>query len=387
MKPIPFAKPYVGAAEIRQVSRAIRSGWLTTGCLTAELEARFQERVGVRHALTVNSATAGLHLALEAVGVRAGDKVITTPFTFTATAEVIRYLGAEPLFADILPDSPLIDPQQIRRLATQPGVKAIIPVHFGGEACNLREINQICLENDLVCIEDAAHAFPARVDGNYVGTGGTIGVYSFYATKTLTTGEGGMVVTNRDDLAQRIRIMRLHGIDREVWSRYTSRKPQWEYDVVAPGYKYNLTDIASAIGLAQLQKADAMNQKRRRIAQAYTQALSDLRQITLPRWNDAHSWHLFTVQIEPRSTDAETLRCRNNWIEALAARGIGTSVHYKPLHLMSYYREHCRFQPDDFPNSTHRYVRTFSLPIYPGMTKAQIGYIIKTVRELDRHAL
>lgn len=387
MKKIPFARPYVGRDELRLLNKAVRSGWLTTGKLTLEFEETFAQTIKCDHALAVNSATAGLHLSLEAMGVGLGDKVITTPYTFTATAEVIRYLGAEPLFADIEENSSLIDPIQIRKLATQQGVKAIIPVHIAGEPCKIKEITQICLENDLYCLEDAAHAFPAKHKKNYLGSQSDVGVYSFYATKTLTTGEGGMVVTNNKKIADRIKIMRLHGINRDVWDRHTSDSANWEYDIVAPGYKYNLTDIASAIGLIQLTKAEKMLKMRTQIAKTYFSQLSDLPNLHLPFWNEDSSWHLFILQIQEQGSFEKNHQLRNKWIEKLAEKGIGTSVHYKPLHLMTYYKERYNFKPEDFPNSLNRYSRSFSLPIFPGMKKNEVQYIITTIRELVKNGI
>lgn len=381
---IPFALPSLGTEEENAVLRVLRSGWLTTGKETKSFESEFADTIGIREAVSVNSATAGLHLALEALGIGRGDRVITSPYTFTATAEVTRYLGAHPVFVDIEEDSFNIDPdlleKEIRKWRRKP--KAVIPIHIGGHPCRMNEIMRIAKAKNMAVVEDAAHAFPVPTQEGYLGTVGDVGVFSFYATKTITTGEGGMVVTSRADLAERIRIMRLHGIDREIWDRYTSKKPSWKYAVVDAGFKYNLTDLASAIGREQLKKAFVFREERARIATEYTVAFRDRDYIILPPASDNHAWHLYILRLVPELLSIT----RDEFIEELSRAGIGTSVHYIPLHIMPYYREKYGLKPDDFPRSLSRFRQVVSLPIYPGMTEVQIQYILKTVLRIgDNH--
>jgi dTDP-4-amino-4,6-dideoxygalactose transaminase len=260
---LPFALPLLGDDEITEVTDTLRSGWLTTGSKTAQFEKDFSQFIGADNALAVNSATSGLHLALEAIGVGQGDKVITTPYTFTATAEVIRYLGADPVFVDIDPKTFNIDPEKIKEIATQhDNIKAIMPVHFAGQSCEMDAIREIADKYDWKIVEDAAHALPTTWQGEMVGTLSDITVYSFYVTKTIATGEGGMVVSNNEDYIKRMKVMRLHGISRDVFDRYTSDKPSWFYEIVEPGYKYNMTDIAASLGIHQLKRAREFQQRR-----------------------------------------------------------------------------------------------------------------------------
>lgn len=375
---IPFHRPSLGAEEEAAVIAVMRSGWLTTAGEAQAFEQEFAQAVGVEHAIAVNSATAGLHLALEAVGTGPGDLVVTTPYTFTATAEVIRYLGADPLFVDVLPEDLTIDPAAVAvACRTHDRVRAILPVHFGGHPCRMEALTAVAREHGVPLIEDAAHAFPARSSGQALGTFGTCGVFSFYATKTITTGEGGMAVTNDETVARRMRVMRLHGIDRDVWDRYTSERPSWEYDVVAPGYKYNLPDLLAAIGRVQLRKAESMRDARAAVADRYRAGLAGCDYLQLPPESDESSWHLFVIRVgEQAGIARDTLRTR------LADAGIATSLHYKPIHLFSYYRDRYRLSRDDFPVSLQAYERALSLPIYPGLGEAQCAYVCRSIREI-----
>ena len=378
---LPFALPSIGQEEEEAVLRVLRSGWLTTGKETRAFEQEFASRVDSPWALAINSATAGLHLSLEALGIGPGDTVVTSPYTFTATAEVVRYLGAELLFSDITPGGFNIDPQTLRetlRRAEKDGhrLKALIPVHIAGEPCRMKELQDIAGKFNLAIVEDAAHAFPVRSDdGRWTGTSGRTGVYSFYATKTITTGEGGMVVTDDEKIAARIRTMRLHGIDRSIWDRYTSNKAQWAYSVVEAGYKYNLTDLAAALGRVQLKKAASFLERRKEIAAAYTEAFQNLPELDIPRTSGDHAWHLYILKVSRDSGIS-----RDNLIETLRQRGIGTSVHYIPLHLMPYYRDRYSFSPGDFPNAMDTYSRCLSLPIYPKMDESQVDRVIQAVK-------
>ncbi len=378
---IPFALPSLGEEEEKAVLRVLRSGWLTTGKETKAFEQEFSNYIKTGNALAVSSATAGLHLALEAAGIRSGDKVITTPYTFTATAEVIRYLGADPLFIDIDSSTYNIDPALLtRKIAQHRGVKCILPVHIGGKPAAIEEIIAVKEKYDITVIEDAAHAFPLALDGKFLGTWGDAGVFSFYATKTMTTGEGGMVVTDNDEFARRIAIMRLHGIDREIWNRYTSEKASWQYSVVEAGFKYNMPDILAAIGREQLKKSALFLSRRAHIAQYYEKELRDLDFLVLPEPSPDHAWHLFIVRLHEDKCSID----RNTFLERLREKGIGTSVHYIPLHIMPYYRKKYGLKPEDFPVSLQVYKTAFSLPIYPGLTEEQCSRIVAAVRSIGK---
>ncbi|ANY17997.1 DegT/DnrJ/EryC1/StrS family aminotransferase [Bordetella pseudohinzii] len=388
---IPFALPDIGEEEIQVVADAMRSGWLTTGPNAKAFEQEFAAYLGDDlQAIAVNSATAGLHLALEAIGVGPGDEVITTTHTFTASAEVARYLGAEPVLADIDPATLCISPAAIERAIT-PRTKAIIPVHYGGLSCDMDSILDIARRHGLRVIEDAAHALPASWQGVRIGAlQSDLTVYSFYATKTLATGEGGMVVTRDPALAKRCRVMRLHGIDRDAFDRFTSNKPAWYYEIVAPGFKYNLTDTAAAMGRVQLRRVQAMRDRRAAIAAAYDQAFADLPLVLPPcpgrtpgvqsrphRGDDEHAWHLYVIRLQPQAP----LR-RDDFIVRMTENGIGCSVHYVPLHLQPYWRDRYQLTPGMFPHSQAAFETMVSLPLYSRMSQAQVDKVIRTVREL-----
>ncbi|BDD92206.1 LPS biosynthesis protein [Pandoraea sp. NE5] len=375
---LPFAQPEIGEAEIAEVVDTLRSGWVTTGPKTKQFEADFAAFLGGGvEAIAVNSATAGLHLALEAVGVGPGDQVITTTHTFTATAEVIRYLGADPVFVDVDPNTLCIDIDGMERAIT-PATKAILPVHFGGRAADMQRIIAIAKHHNLRVVDDAAHALPATSNGELIGAMDTDAtVFSFYANKTITTGEGGMVVTRHPEVAKRAKIMRLHGISRDAFDRFTSTAPSWYYEIVAPGFKYNMTDVASAIGLHQLKKAHAFHERREAIATRYNEAFADLPMVLPPlaAKGDVHSWHLYVVRL----TDASPLN-RDALIEHLFKQGIGCSVHYIPLHLQPYWRDRYRLSPEMFPVSHDIYTRTLTLPLYTKMTDEDVERVVSVVR-------
>jgi dTDP-4-amino-4,6-dideoxygalactose transaminase len=376
---LPFALPDIGPEETNEVIACLKSGWLTTGKRVAQFESDFSDYIGAKHALAVNSATAGLHLGLEAAGVREGDEVIVPVCTFTATAEVVRYLGADPVFVDIEAKGLNLDVAQLKAAIT-PKTKAIMPVHFGGQSCDMNSIMDLAHRHGLKVIEDAAHALPCTYDGRRIGTIGHATAFSFYATKTLSTGEGGMVTTDSDEIAKRIRIMRLHGIDRDVWDRYTSKKPSYYYEVVAPGFKYNMPDLMAAIGIHQLRKAERFYERRRAIAGRYTEAFKGLplRTPETLKPGDRHSWHLYVIQLELESIGMS----RDEFIEAMTACGVGTSVHFIPLHLHPYWRERYRLQPEDFPQALEYFQRAVSLPVYPSMTDADVEHVIEAVKTI-----
>lgn len=377
---IPFALPEIGEDEIAEVVDSLRSGWVTTGPKTRRFEQEFAAFLGGGcEAVSVNSATAGLHLALEAVGIGAGDEVITTPYTFTATAEVVRYLGADPVFVDIDPDTLNIDVTKIEAAITE-RTKAIIPVHFAGLACDMDAILRIAKRHGLKVVEDAAHALPARINGKLVGTlESDATVFSFYATKTITTGEGGMVVTRDPAIAARCRVMRLHGISRDAFDRYVSKKPSWQYEVVAPGFKYNMTDIAASLGIHQLKKAGRFQQKRQAMAERYNRELAGL-PLRLPPdapAGDLHAWHLYVIRLHEDAPVG-----RDAFIEAMARRGIGCSVHFIPLHLQPYWRDTYGLKPEDFPQAQEVFRHAVSLPLYTRMSDGDQARVIAGAREI-----
>jgi dTDP-4-amino-4,6-dideoxygalactose transaminase len=374
---LPFALPDIGEEEIAEVVDTIRSGWLTSGPKTQRFEQQFAKYVGAKHAIAVNSATAALHLSLEAIGVGPGDKVIVPVHTFTASAEVVRYLGADVFFVDVDTEHFCLDVNAVSSaLETDPSIKAILPVHFGGQTCDMDALRVLADKHDVFIVEDAAHALPATNSGNTVGSIGDLTAFSFYATKCVATGEGGMVTTDNDAWAKRLRAMRLHGISSDVFDRYVSDKPKWYYEVIAPGFKYNMTDVAAAIGIHQLAKADLNQKKRAAIALRYQLAFADL-PVSCPFErveDDLHSWHLFVLQL-----DCTQHTERDQFIERMSEAGIGTSVHYVPLHLHPYWRDRYSLSPTDFPNSTAVYQRCVSLPIYPSMTEDDVQSVIDAV--------
>ncbi len=375
---LPFHVPEIGEEEIQSVIETLRSGWLTTGTKAKQFEAEFAQRIGTRHAVAVNSCTAALHLALEAVGVTEGDEVIVPTMTFAATAEVAYYLKAKPVLVDCRPDTLNIDVDRIEQ-AISPRTKAIIPVHFAGQPCDMDRILHIAENYNLRVIEDAAHALPARYHGKMVGTIGDITCFSFYSTKTITTGEGGMATTENAEWADRMRILSLHGITRDAVNRYTP-EGSWFYEISYPGFKYNLTDVAAALGIPQLHKCDQFSAIRRRYAQLYTEGFRDIPEIIVPTvmGDVEHAWHLYVIQL-----DLDRLRIgRNQLIELLKKEGIGTSVHFIPLHLHPFYRDNYRYLPKDFPVASSVFERILSLPIYPKMDEPDLQRVIDVVATL-----
>ncbi|MFZ2988723.1 DegT/DnrJ/EryC1/StrS family aminotransferase [Ideonella sp.] len=376
---LPFALPEIGEEEIAEVVDTLRSGWVTTGPKAKRFETDFSAFLGEPglHSIAVNSATAGLHLALEAIGIGPGDEVITTTHTFTATAEVVRYLGADVKLVDIDPATLNIDLAAIEAAIT-PRTRCIIPVHFAGLAVDMTQLLALARRHGLRVVEDAAHALPTSHAGQLIGTlGSDVTVFSFYANKTITTGEGGMLVTRDPAIAARARVMRLHGMNRDAFDRFTAKVPSWYYEVVAPGFKYNLTDIAAALGLQQLKRAHAFAQQRTALAAAYDEALAGLPVILPPQpaLGELHSWHLYVLRL----ADGAAIS-RDALIEALFAEGIGCSVHYIPLHLHPYWRDRYQLRAEDFPHSQRAYERMLSLPLYTRMTLADVQRVAGAVR-------
>lgn len=377
---IPYARVLCDGNELAYVKEVLESGWLTTASKTKAFEEKFAEAVGTRHACAVNSCTSALHLGLEALGVRPGDKVLVPTMTFTASAEVVRYLDADPVFLDVEYGTGLLTPEIVSEaLDREPGARVLVVVHFAGQPARMLPgdvpgILDVCRARGVRILEDAAHAFPTRCGDRMVGTLGDVTCFSFYANKTITTGEGGMLTTDDPALAARARVMRLHGIDRDVWDRFTAARPAWEYDVVAPGFKYNMPDVNAAIGLAQLERAHAMRDRRQQIAARYHERLRHVAALDLPPLQvpaEDHAWHLYVVVVKPDATVG-----RDRLITLLADRGVGTSVTYKPLHRMSYYRDRYGLSPASFPNAERMWSGCLALPIYPSLTDEDVDYVV-----------
>jgi dTDP-4-amino-4,6-dideoxygalactose transaminase len=416
---VPFARPFIGKEEEAACIRVLRSGWLTTGEETLAFEQEFASfltsgtlrntteflhSANMGHSnsgdpalrcLAVNSATSGLHLALEACGVGKGDVVLTPSYTFASTAEVVRYLGAEPVFVDVAPGTFHMDPNAleaaVRRLLAGEcayparsgardgfgprGVpKAVLPVHYGGLLCDMNAIMAVAARRDLKVIEDAAHSFPSAMESGFAGTIGDAGVFSFYATKPLATGEGGMVATRHKEVAERMSIMRLHGVDRTIWNRYMDTRASWYYEVTAPGYKYNLPDILSALGRVQLSRCMALLSMRRRIAACYDAAFSCDERFIIPATGPGDARHLYPLRLHPSIN-------RDTFIQTTRALGVGISVHFIPLHTMPYYRNRYGFEDNDLPESFKMFKQEVSFPLWPGMTEEAVGYVIACVRQ------
>ncbi len=375
---LPFALPDISEDEIASVVETLRSGWITTGPKTKEFERRFAEATGAPHAVMVNSCTAALHLSLEAVGVEPGDEVIVPTVTFAATAEVVRYLNATPVLVDVRADDHNVDPEAIQRAIT-PKTRAIMPIHFGGLPADMDEIVSMARRRRIAVVDDAAHCFPCSYRGRKVGTLADITCFSFYATKTITTGEGGAAVTAREDWADRMRIMSLHGISRDAWKRY-SAEGSWYYEITAPGYKYNLTDVASAIGIGQLARASEMLDRRRAIADAYDAAFRNEPAFEIMDWPDDrdHARHLYVLKLQRDELAID----RDRFVVEMKERGIGTSVHFIPLHLHPYYRDTFGYRPEQLPVALDLYRRSVSLPIYSRMTPSDVDRVVGAALEI-----
>jgi dTDP-4-amino-4,6-dideoxygalactose transaminase len=371
---IPFHKTHTTQEEIDAVVEAMKSGWLTMGPKTLEFEEKFKEFTHSQYALSVNSATAALHLALKAIGLQKGDEVIVPTNTFVATAEVVTYFDAIPVLCDIEESTHNIDATKIESLISSK-TKAIIPVHFAGQPCDMDEIRQIAKKHSLKVIEDAAHAIPSYYKGELIGglKNTDITCFSFYATKTLSTGEGGMATTNNESYAKSMKINRLHGISKDAWDRYTA-KGSWHYDVVDNGAKYNTTDMNAALGIVQLKKQRELRQKRFEIARKYTEAFSESKNIELPFVKEEResSWHLYVIKVDNR----------DEVIEKLKESGVGCSVHFIPIHKHTYYKEKYGYLEEDYPVANRVFSRSLSLPIYPDMSDEEVEYVILQVMEI-----
>lgn len=378
---IPFSKIFIGDSERKYLNEVLDSGWLTTAGKTLEFEKKFADFIGAKYACAVNSCTAALHLGIDALGIKAGDKVLIPSMTFAATGEVVRYIGAEIIPIDTEYGTNLITPEILEKaLEKHNDIKLLIVVHYGGQAAQIKELIEICNRHGIKIMEDAAHAFPTRKDGQLVGNFGDITCFSFYANKTITTGEGGMLVTNDESIYKRVKTMRLHGINRDIWDRFTSKTPSWEYDVIDAGYKYNMPDLAAAIGLGQLEKAELFRSERQKAVEFYYEKLKDLSMIDLPICNgklEDHAWHLFPIVLNEKSSIS-----RNEFIEKMSEQGVGTSVHYKPIHQLTYYKERYNLLKEDYPNAELTWSGNVSLPLYPYMTNEELQYIVDTVKKI-----
>lgn len=390
---VPFHRASITKAEEDAVLDVLRSGWLTTGKYALEFEKKFSKALGDESiiSLAVNSNTSGMVLAMEACGVKKGTAVITTPYTFVSTAACARTLNADVYFADIEKNSYNIDPAKIEEILKRDAenghkVKAIVPVHVAGNVCKMKEILALAKkystkDNKIYVIEDAAHAFPSPTKLGYAGAIGDIGVFSFYVTKTITTAEGGMVCTRNAELAKRMSVMRMHGMDRTTWNRYTSPKASWEYDIIAPGYKFNLPDILAALGCCQVDRATLFYQQRKAVVDKYNEAFKDLDFITLPPDGEGNAWHLYLMRINP---DKLTIT-REDFAKKMQAAGLGISVHFIPIFHFTYWKKLYKdFNAENYPNAEEQYSRTISIPLFPDMTDEMTEYVIDTVIKIGR---
>lgn len=369
-----FSQPLIGQEEINEVVDTLKSGWITTGPKTKKFESQFSDFIGTKNAIAVSSCTAALHLALVCNDIKDGDEVITTPLTFASTANVVVHQNAKPVFVDIQKDTYNIDPDKIEEKITDK-TKAIIPVHYAGHPCDMDQINKIAKKHKIMVIEDAAHSLSAEYKGQKIGTLGNIGCFSFYPTKNMTTAEGGMMTTNNDKLADKIRMLSLHGINKDAWKRYSS-EGSWYYEIFYPGYKYNMTDIQASMGIHQLKNLKNMQKIRENIAKRYNEAFQDLPNIILPTVRNyiKHSWHLYAIQVLGIK--------RNKFIEELKSNQVGFSIHFIPLHYHPYYKERFGFKKGDFPVTEKVYERIVSIPLYPKMSDKDIEHVISVIKKV-----
>lgn len=396
---VPFHRAAITKAEEDAVLDVLRSGWLTTGKYALEFEKKFSAAITCPDdqekgrdpiiSLAVNSNTSGMILAMEACGVKAGNAVITTPYTFVSTAACARHLGADVYFADIEKDSYSIDPNKIEEILKKDAknghkVQAIVPVHIAGNVCNMKAILELAKkystpDHKIYVIEDAAHSFPSKTSLGFAGAIGDVGVFSFYVTKTITTAEGGMVCTRNPDLAKRMTVMRMHGMDRTTWDRYTSPRASWEYDIIAPGYKFNLPDLLAALGCCQVDRANLFFEQRKKIVEKYNKAFSKLDFIQLPPDGEGNAWHLYLLRIIPEKLTIS----REEFAKKMQAAGLGISVHFIPIFHFTYWKElYPDFTAENYPQAEDHYQRTISIPLYPDMTEDAAQLVIDTVIQI-----
>jgi dTDP-4-amino-4,6-dideoxygalactose transaminase len=375
---LPPFKPFIGEEEIYEVVDTLKSDWITMGPKTLKFEELFKEHIGSKFAISLNSCTAGLHLSLASLNIGECDEVITTPYTFAATGNVIVHQRAKPVFVDIDKETYNINVDEIENAITDK-TKAIIPVHYAGHPCEMDKILKIAKDYDLYIIEDAAHALGTEYKGKKIGTIGDTTSFSFYATKNITTGEGGMVTTNNKKIAEKIKILRLHGISRDAWKRYSS-EGSWYYEIIECGYKYNMTDIQASIGIHQLKKVESMRKRREEIAKIYNDEFEHIDELIIPTTKKyvKHAWHLYPLLIDTKKLNIS----RNKFIEELKKQNIGSSVHFIPLHLHPFYRKTFGYKKGDFPNAEWVYEREISLPIYPKMTDDDVIDVVSAVKKI-----
>ena len=381
---VPFFKASIGKEEEDAVLRVMRSGWLTTGKEALAFEKEFAQKINVPFALCVNSNTSGMILAMEACGIKEGDAVITTPYTFVSTATSARHLNADVYFADVEENSYSISPESIEKILESPkgkNVKAIVPVHIAGNVCDMEKIMALAKKYNVRVIEDCAHSFPSQTDMGYAGAIGDIGIFSFYATKTITTAEGGMVTTKDPELAKRMTVMRLHGMDRTTWDRYTSPRASWEYDIIAPGFKCNLPDMLAALGRVQLERADEFYIKRKEHVKKFNEAFSKLDFVELPPDSKGNAWHLYLLRLNLDKLDCD----RNTFAKELQEMGLGISMHFIPLFHFTYWKKlYPDFTAENYPNAQRQYSRTITLPLWPDMSEDMVSYVIECVQKAGR---
>ncbi|MED3514933.1 DegT/DnrJ/EryC1/StrS family aminotransferase [Bacillus subtilis] len=380
---LPYSLPLIGKEEIQEVTETLESGWLSKGPKVQQFEKEFAAFVGAKHAVAVNSCTAALFLALKAKGIGPGDEVITSPLTFSSTANTIIHTGATPVFADIDENTLNIDPVKLEAAVT-PRTKAVVPVHFGGQSCDMDAILAIAQNHGLFVLEDAAHAVYTTYKQRMIGSIGDATAFSFYATKNLATGEGGMLTTDDEELADKIRVLSLHGMSKAAWNRYSSNG-SWYYEVESPGYKMNMFDLQAALGLHQLKRLDDMQKRREKIASRYQTAFQQIPGLITPFVHDdgRHAWHLYVLQVDEKKAGVT----RNEMITALKDEyNIGTSVHFIPVHIHPYYQKQFRYKEADFPNAMNYYKRTLSLPLYPSMSEDDVHDVIEAVRDIVKGA-
>lgn len=380
---VPFHRPAIGEEEIEAVVDTLRSGWLTMGPKTRAFEEAFATAVSARHAVAVNSCTSALHLGLNALNLRPGDEVITSTYTFAATAATIIHAGGRPVLVDCTPETLNLDPDDVARKVT-PRTRVLVPVHFAGHPAPMDAIAALAHAHGLPVLEDAAHALPAAYRGRPIGSLSDLTAFSFYATKNVTTGEGGMLTTNSDELADVLRVRRLHGLSYDAWRRYTAQGT-WRYEILYPGFKYNTTDINAAMGLVQLRRAEALRAARAAHAQRYLEMLRGVPGLTLPTIDAdiEHAWHLFVVRVDPSRVHLT----RDQLIEELKAAGIGTSVHFIPVHMHPYYRDNFGYAPADFPVASQAAEQAMSLPLFPTMEPEDVAYVADILADRMRRAL
>ena len=379
---VPFFLPSIGPEEEQAVLRVMRSGWLTTGKETLAFEKEFADYVGCAYALAVNSATSGLMLAMASCGIREGTKILTSPYTFVSTATSALHLGGGIVYADIEKNGYGIDPEQIeQKLKKDRSIRAIVPIHIAGNLCNMKEIKKLADSYGVKIIEDAAHSFPSETAEGYAGTLGDAGVFSFYATKTITTGEGGMLCTNDKKIADTVRTLRMHGIDRNVWDRYTSNNASWLYDVVESGFKCNMPDILAAIGREQLKKARTLFEERKKIAARYTAAFKNCDFLECPPDGEGNAWHLYLLRIRAQKLSIN----RDEFCRLLQQKGINISVHFIPHFYFTFFKKRYRLNAANFPHAQKQYESTITLPLWPGMSEEAVDRAIKTVTEIGKN--